>query len=160
MPSGERQGFPSGAAWCKLHHMSTAISPPSLTRNDSQERVRLTISVSPEVHATFQRMAAATGVSLGRAMGDWLADTHEAAQFMANAVERAREAPKLALRELHGILLGTADETAQALSAMRRGVAGVGAPRSGARTAGAPSPPSSNTGGKSPGKGKAKGGKP
>ena len=142
--------------------MSTAISRPSLTRNDSQERVRLTISVSPEVHATFQRMAAATGVSLGRSMGDWLADTHEAAQFMANAVERAREAPKLALRELHGILLGTADETAQVLDAMRRGVAGgVGAPRSGApTTAGAPFPPSSNTGGKSLGKGKARGGKP
>ena len=63
----------------------------------------------------------------------------------------------LDLRELHAILLGTADETAQALSAMRRGVAGVGAPRIGARTAGAPLPPSSNTGGKSPGKGKAKG---
>lgn len=154
----------SGAAWCKLHHMSTALHPPSLTRNDSEERVRLTISVSPEVHATFQRMAAATGTSLGRAMGDWLADTHEAAQFMADAVERARQAPKLALRELHGILLGTADETAQALSAMRRGVAGSpGADRRSRAAPGmaaAPLPPSSNTGGKSTGKGRPKGGKP
>ena len=159
MPSGERLGFPSGAEWCKLHHMSTAISPSSLTSNDSHERVRLTISVSPEVHATFQRMAAATGVSLGRAMGDWLADTHEAAQFMANAVERAREAPKLALRELHGILLGTADETAQALDAMRRGAVGWGRAVP-ARPQPSATPPSSNTGGKSPGKGKPKGGKP
>jgi hypothetical protein len=145
-----------------LHHMSTAITPPTLGRNDSEERVRLTISVSPEVHATFQRMAAATGTSLGRAMGDWLADTHEAAQFMTNAVERAREAPKLALRELHGILLGTAEETAQAITAMRRGVAGgVRAPRSGAHTTAAvPLPPSSNTGGKSPGRAKDKGQKP
>lgn len=42
------------------------------------DRIRLTISVEPEVHAIFSKMAEASGMSLGKCMGDWLADTAEA----------------------------------------------------------------------------------
>ena len=64
------------------------------------KNVRLTISVTPEVHATFQRLSNASGMSISRAMGEWLGDTLDAADFMATTVERARSAPKLVIQEL------------------------------------------------------------
>lgn len=119
---------------------------------DTTERVRLTISVTPEVHAAFTRLAAASGMSLSRAMGEWLQDTLEAVQFTAEKVEQARAAPRLVMREMHAYAQGLADETGLLLERVRKeGAAGK-------RSAAAPSPPPSNTGGKPPVKGK-KGGR-
>lgn len=73
--------------------MCTMPKPPS-------NRIRLTISVSPEAHEVFQRMATATGQSLGMTMGEWLDETSEAAQFLALKLEQAREQPKLVMKEL------------------------------------------------------------
>jgi hypothetical protein len=130
--------------------MSTTISPPS-------KRVRLTISVSPEVHATFTRLSKASGTSISHQMGEWLADTLEAAEHMTNLVEKARAAPGLLARELHAYSLGLADEmgavvsqlTLTGLKAKAPGAAAKRAPVGG-RGAGAKGaiPPSSNTGGK------------
>ena len=117
--------------------------------NEAVERVRLTISVTPEVHAVFQRLAGASGMSLSRAMGEWLGDTLEAVEFTASKVEQARAAPKLAMREMHAYALGLSDETGQLLSSMKAGGAGprvLGRAASEVTRAG--SPPSSNTGGK------------
>ena len=36
------------------------------------EVIRTTVPVRPEVHAAFKRLADVQGVSLGRAIGDWL----------------------------------------------------------------------------------------
>lgn len=74
-----------------MHHMKTAT-----------KRIRLTIAVTPEVHETFQRMAEAGRISISRAMGDWLADTSEAAQFMAETMEKAKKMPSMATGELVG----------------------------------------------------------
>jgi hypothetical protein len=81
-------------------------------------------------------MSSASGVSLGKCMGDWLNDTMDGAQFVALKMEEARQAPRVVMRRMHSM----------------GGVMG----------AGAGSPPSSNTGGKLPlvkapkgGKGKA-----
>lgn len=116
------------------------------------ERIRLTISVSPEVHETFTRMAEASGMSVSRAMGDWLADTLDAAQHVTQLMQKARAAPKLVAREMHAYALGLADETANVLTQMRekRTAAPTQAPS--ARGAAQPpaSPPSGNTGGKVP----------
>lgn len=101
------------------------------------ERVRLTISVSPEVHRTFQRLAEAGSMSVSRAMGDWLQDTLEAAEFMASTMEKARAAPKMVIRELHGYALGLSDETGQMLQRMR-GVGGAAPSARGAGAGGAP----------------------
>ncbi len=114
-------------------------------RQDSGERVRLTISVTPEVHQTFSKLAKASSVSLSSAMGDWLADTVEAAAFMAEKVAQARAAPKIVMREMHAYALGLADETGELLERVRA----KGAEPVGKRSA-AGSPPSSNTGGKVP----------
>lgn len=109
------------------------------------DRIRLTISVTPEVHETFSRMAEASGVSLGRCMGDWLADTAEGAQFVAQKMVEARKAPKTLMREMRSMAVGLVELTDETLEGMR-------APRrSGASLAshgparGTPAP-SSNTG--------------
>lgn len=132
--------------------MTSTPHLPIPERGHSPERIRLTISVSPETHATFQRLAAAGSMSISRAMGDWLADTSDAVEFMAEKMEQARAAPKLVMRELHGYALGLADETGALLDRVRGARAAPGT-RSGPAAARVP-PPGSNTGGKgSPGKG-------
>lgn len=129
------------------------------------ERIRLTITVQPEVHAVFQRMAQATGVSLGKCMGDWLGDTIEGAEFVAMKVEEARKAPKTVLREFQAITAGLHEELESQISQVgRRGrtqsgseAGGRGAPINAdgvveliRQRSRAGVPPSSNTGGKSP----------
>lgn len=89
------------------------------TPSPSPDRIRLTISVSPETHATFQRLAGASNMSIGRAMGDWLADTVEAAEHAAELMEKARAAPKEVMRQVHAYALGLADETGSLLEQVR-----------------------------------------
>lgn len=136
---------------------STPTPPPS--------NIRLTISVTPEVHATFQRMSKAMNVSISKAMGEWLGDTIEAAEFMATKIEQARSAPKLVLAEMHAYALGLSDETGQLIQQIREkgredreaervraggGPALAGPPPVRAPRSSAAIPPSSNTGGKVP----------
>lgn len=78
-------------------------------RSTVEKPVRLTISVTPQVHSAFERLAAASGVSLSRCMGEWLGDTLDAVEHTAAMVERARAAPKLAMREMHAYAMGLAD---------------------------------------------------
>ena len=103
--------------------------------NTTRSKVRVTVPVSQEVQDTFKRLADASGVSVGKSMGDWLQDTLDAAILMANLLEKAREQPKLALRELHSYTLGISDVTQELLAGISRASEQV-------------SPPVSNTGGK------------
>lgn len=86
-----------------------------------EPNIRLTISVTPEVHTTFKRLADASGMSIGRAMGEWLGDTIEAAEFMASKMEQARLAPRLVVQEMHAYALGAADEMTALLKDIRTG---------------------------------------
>ena len=86
---------------------------------NSPQNVRLTITVTPQVHQAFQRLAKASSMPTGRAMGDWLGDTVEAAEFMATNIEKARAAPKLVAKEMHAYALGLADETGDLLKRLR-----------------------------------------
>lgn len=127
----------------------TMRTPPTLTK--PQPEVRLTIPVTAEVHEAFSRIATATKMPVGRAMGEWLADTLEAAQFMAQTLEKARRAPKLVAQELHAYALGIGDETAGLLKELREKgrTTGAGGPRltGDAAPDGRPLPtPPSNTG--------------
>lgn len=150
--------------------------PPYAMPNQPAKPIRLTITVTPEVHAAFERLATASGISMSRCMGEWLGDTLDAVEYTAQLVERARAAPKLVMREVHAYALGLADETGSLLQTMRQDPslktirqavqgesAGGKSPRSsaqrgaGGRAAGAP--PSCNTGGKVQGKRQATGGK-
>jgi len=119
----------------------------------SSDRIRLTISVTPEVHAIFKRMAEAAGVSLGKCMGDWLADTSEGAQFVAQKMEDARKAPRVVMREMQAFargLVGEVDATAEVL----RRTGSADARTRAARTGWSSEAPSSNTGLNPPGKGR------
>ena len=112
------------------------------------ERIRLTITVTPQVHDTFQQMAEISGRSLGRCMGDWLEDTAEGAQLTVHQMQELRLAPARAqaafLHEAasHKSFMSMVHDQEELLSR---------APRSGAPTAAPPlRAPSSNTGLKSP----------
>ena len=63
---------------------------------------------------------------VGRAMGEWLGDTIEAAQLMAEKLEQARAAPRLVMQEMHAYALGLADETGALLDKVRKGAEGAG----------------------------------
>lgn len=60
----------------------------------SPDRVRLTITVSLDTHEAFQHYADAAGVSIGRAMGDWLGEQLHAVTHAALRFEEIREAPR------------------------------------------------------------------
>lgn len=118
--------------------------------------VRVTVPVRSDVLETFQRLAKAGSMSTGKAMGEWLADTSDAAQFMAQKMEQARAAPRIVAREMHAYALGLADETGALIERVRekgrearhRGAGARDAPGAGSA---APTPsPSCNTGGKVP----------
>lgn len=119
-----------------------------MTSPTPAENIRLTITVTPEVHATFTRFSKASGMSLGRCMGEWLGDTLEGAELLASQLERARAAPKAVIREMQAFSLGLHQESnalmAQLQEEGRRARADAKrSPGSGSRI-----PPSSNTGGK------------
>lgn len=128
--------------------MNIKHSPPT----PASKSVRLTIPVSREVHNVFQRLAAAGSMSTGRAMGDWLADTVEAAELMASTMERARAAPKIVTAELHAMMLGMTDHTKELMdkfSKMKGASEGASGKRSAPRPDGpfsALATPPSNTG--------------
>lgn len=113
-------------------------SPPT------SENVRLTISVTPEVHAAFSRMAEVSGMSLGRCMGEWLGDTLEGVEFLTLQLQRAREAPRNVVRELRQTMLGLVDELDAIKPSLPAGRAGVTAAQRGAPAR--PATPPSNTG--------------
>lgn len=126
-----------------MHHMKTT-TPPS-------KDIRLTIPVTPEVHAAFTRISNASGMPVGRAMAEWLGDTLEAAEYLADMLEKARSAPRLVAQQLHAYAHGLTDETGALLQRIRE--EGKRAGRSSTRSGLADpafSPPSCNTGGKVP----------
>lgn len=122
---------------------------------EKPETIRLTIPVSAEVHQAFTRISKATGMPVGRAMAEWMADTLDAANYLAETLEKAREAPRLVAQQLHAYALGLSDETGALLRQVREGSRSK-APRAGAGTPSAGDvPPPCNTGGKfTPSKGK------
>jgi hypothetical protein len=134
-----------------------------MTSTTIEKPIRLTITVEPHVHQVFQRLAKASGMSLGKAMGEWLGDTIEAVEFTAEKVEQARAAPATVMREMHAYALGLAEETNKLMDdlrdkgreqraakngkAMVEAVRAVGASKAPLRP-NSIIPPSSNTGGK------------
>lgn len=71
------------------------------------------------MHAAFTRLSDASNMSLGRAMGEWLEDTMDAALYSATLLEKARAAPKQVMAEVHAYALGLADETGALLKQVR-----------------------------------------
>ena len=118
------------------------------------ETVRVTVPVTLEVQEAFQRLASASGMSTGKAMGEFLSDMIESIEYLAQTVQRAREAPKQVARELHAYALGITDETGELMRQITaQGVSDRAAAGMRQRPQSRPvalTPPSSNTGGKVP----------
>lgn len=92
-------------------------------------------------------------MSLGKCMGDWLADTAEGAQFVSMKMEEARRAPKTVMREFQAMARGLVEEVDSVVETMRKKslVDSRATDAQHRRAAGAKAlPPSSNTGGKVP----------
>jgi hypothetical protein len=128
-----------------MQHMDKNISPPT-------KPPRVSVPVTPEVLEVFQKLAKASNQSTGGAIAQWLADTVEGAEYMANLVTKARETPKIVSQELHAYALGLADETGALIKriakkgetdrAAARAGAGAGAQRTDGTGTGGPSDPS------------------
>jgi hypothetical protein len=148
------------AQCCTMLHMNKTLSPPT------SKPPRVSVPVTAEVLAVFERLAKAGNMSTGRAMAEWLGDTVEAAELMASTMERARSAPKIVTAELHAMMLGMTDHTKELMDKFAKfkgpidpgakpGAAGGGKRSATAAAPGGasgPIPPSCNTGGKVPGK--------
>lgn len=160
-PRHDKQVLTTASRCCTLLHMTNTVSPPT-------RPPRVSVPISADALAAFERLGKAGNMSTGRAIADWLDDTLEAVDFMASKMEQARAAPKIVMREMHAYALALADETGDMMRQISaKGVAdraeaagrrGALAPLSAAAEAVAP--PSCNTGGKVPAKAiKAKGGR-
>jgi len=121
------------------------------------ERVRLTISIPVSALAVYKRMADVSGLSISRSIGDWLSDTSEGAQAMAELLEMARSQPLRAASEVHAAAVKANSLTFELMQKLS-GVEGDGSAEARSRGAGDPAPsggasdggtpPVSNTGGK------------
>lgn len=113
-----------------MHHMKTPATPQHSLFVD-QKPVRVTVPVPVDVLEAFRRLADVQGVSVGRAMGEWLTDTLDGVNAMTDLVAKARRTPHLAARQLHAYAIATADQAAELLdqvkakSSTREVVAGV-----------------------------------
>lgn len=116
------------------------------------ERIRTTISLTPEALEIFKRMAEAGNMSVSRCMGDWLEDTSDAAQMVMLKMEEAKREPLRVMKEMRALVAGLGDSLNEAdedvRKALREGRAGgAAAPPSEPDEARSDAePPSSNTG--------------
>ena len=134
-----------------MMHMKTPPTP---------KPIRVTVPVSPEVLAVFQRLSKAAGQSVGRSMGGWLEETMEGVAPMIDILERHKQAPKKAIQALQ-LYAGTVQDMSNDLfdkvramptdgsdSAVARRSLTEAAQTLGNHVKQGLTPPSSNTGGK------------
>lgn len=122
-------------------------------------KVRVTVPVTTDTLELFKRLAAVQGTSVGKAMGEWLADTGDAVESMTALLADARRSPINVARQLHAYAHGVTDLTSGLLDELRakarKGGTSAAPGEAGARTSAARrapkkplTPPVSNTGGK------------
>lgn len=86
---------------------------------DEAAKVRVTVPVTPETLELFKRLAAVQGSSVGKAMGDWLADTGEAVESMTKLLADARRSPVKVARRLSAYASGVSDAAAELLEGIQ-----------------------------------------
>ncbi len=64
---------------------------------------RIAVPLSEEVQQAYEQMAQVLGKSVGSTISDWLEQTLDAARMMTMTVERAKESPARAMRELQQV---------------------------------------------------------
>lgn len=119
---------------------------------------RVSVPITPEVLAKFQRFSEASGLSVSKSIGDWLKDTASGLDAMTEILEAHKRSPAQAMARLSTYASALQDMTSIALEDMKNGPSplGEGAPPAGkslavakaAMVKAAKPPPSGNTGGK------------
>lgn len=89
-------------------------------KTETVKRIRTTISITPESHAIFKRMAEAGNMSVSMAMGEWLTDTAEGAEMIVLKMEEAKKAPLRVMRELQSMIAGMSDGIEEGISTIRK----------------------------------------
>ena len=92
-----------------LHHLGVVMS----------EVIRTTVPVPVAVHQAFKRLADAQGISLGRAMSNWLTDTADTAEMVAAQMVKAKAEQVRVLRELQLMAEGSVDTAGSLIERMR-----------------------------------------
>ena len=128
--------------------------------NTPPKTIRVSVPVTPEVLAKFQRFAEVSGLSVGKSMADWLRDTMSGLDAMVDILESHKLRPSQAMEKLTLLASSLQDITAGTIQAMKEQSSPLreGAPATGKSLAIAKAamlkaaliPPSSNTGGKVP----------
>jgi hypothetical protein len=83
--------------------------------------------MEPATLEVFRKMAAAMGVSVGRCIGDWCADTVDGAQFVMQKMQEAKKTPALVMREMEAMSAGLLSEIQRASRDVAAGRATPGA---------------------------------
>ena len=87
---------------------------------DAVKPLRVTVPVTPETKLAFERLAAAQGCSVGKAMGDWLRDTSDAAGHMTEALQDVKTKPFEVALKLSGYASATSDMAAGLVEQLRK----------------------------------------
>lgn len=95
--------------------------------------IRVSVPVTPEVLAKFQRFSEASGLSLGKSMGDWLKDTADGLQAMTDILEAHKRSPAKAMAQLSTYATALQDITSETIKKMKTAPSplGEGAPPAG-----------------------------
>ena len=91
---------------CRVNHSEPDITPPTMTT----DRIRTTVSIPADAYDVFVIMAKTQRVSIGRCIGDWLADTAEGAQFVTHKMAQMRRAPTESMKELHDTIVAEIEQ--------------------------------------------------
>ena len=130
------------------------LTPPT------PKNIRVTVPVSPEVLALFQRFSKVAGQSVGRVMAEWLEETKAGIVPMIEILEQHKKAPMKAIQTLQnyaGTLTDLSQDLFAKVAVMERDDAALASAADSARRAiqhaekrvrDPLTPPSSNTGGK------------
>ena len=66
----------------------------------SSKTIRISVPITPEVLAKFQRFSDVSGLSLGKSIGDWLKDTVQGLDAMIDILEAHKQSPAKAMEKL------------------------------------------------------------
>jgi hypothetical protein len=138
-----------------MHHMTSQT-----TLFAAVKPLRVTVPITPEVHAVFVRLAGSQGASVGKVMGDWLRDTAGAAEQLAVMLADVKARPLEVATRLSGYASAMSEVSTALVDRIRtesKGGRAEGVPLAGKAPRTRPAqksagevltPPVSNTGGK------------
>ncbi len=90
------------------------VTPPT------PKTVRVSVPVTPEVLEKFKRFSDASGLSLGKSIGEWLKDTVNGLEAMTEILETHKRAPGEAIAHFQGLASSLQAVAAEAIEGMKR----------------------------------------